>query len=164
MHFLVLHNTKPVISKFARSLATFDQKAFSFKGVPRYTTDKGNTVYDIRSLLQQVDTIKYDGIIACIKGDALGSVWGIHNGVKIGSKKFSILQVEHHQGLYREYSGVFGMAELKATRKKTPYLQSEMTFDHELIHAICYQRGTPDLLHAMIKFKMYDNYKQIFTK
>jgi hypothetical protein len=164
MRYLVLHNTTPVISDFARSLADFDLIKCDFDKAPRYKRDDGNKVIDVRWLFQQLDTVKYDGVIAVLNGNALSGIWGCHNKEKIGDKKISVLQVEHHKRLYREYVGAIGFAKLEPTRKKTPYYQPEYTFDHELIHSITYLTGRPDLLHIYVKCRAYDLYKNSFIK
>lgn len=164
MKYLVLYNTTPVISQFAQSVADFDLTKCDFSKVPKFTRDDGNKVFDVRWLFQQLDTVKYDGVIAVVKGNALGGIWGCHNKERTGNKKISVMQVEHHRNLYREYVGALGFAKMEETKKKTPYYQPEYTFDHELIHSLAYLQGKQDLLHLYVKFKAYDIYKNSFIK
>jgi len=162
MRFLVLYEVEPVISKWAKARADFDLQKFNFRKAPFFVRDDGNKVLDIKYLLQQVDTFKYDGVIAVVKGNKLSGIWGCHNKVSLGDKRFSVVQVEFHKKLYREYVGVFGAAKLEPTKKKTPYYQPEYTFDHELKHAFAWLWNLSDLLHPYVRFKLYDMYKNNF--
>lgn len=102
MRFLVLYNKKPNISEWANARFDFDLKKTSFKNAPRYIQDDGDDVIDAKWLVEKCDTIKYDGVIAYVKGDVLKGVWGTHIKFKLGDKRFSVIQTEHHDDLYRK--------------------------------------------------------------
>ena len=160
--FLVLHNVEPDISDWCKSQCDFDLQEFDFSKAPMFKRDDGDVVMDIKYLLQQVDTFRYDGVIAVVKGNKLKGIFGVHNGITIGDKRFSIIQSEHQEGVYRELVGIVGNASMKATKKKTDYPQPKYTFEHELLHALAWLRKKRDWLHMYIKIKMYESYKNLF--
>jgi N-acetylmuramoyl-L-alanine amidase len=164
MKFVVLYNTQPVISAWAHARFDFDLRSFDFSDAPKIVRPDGDIVIDPAWLSQQVDTVKYDGVVACVEGDVLIGNWGNHKGLFLNGKRFSVLQVEVHEGIYREYTGVFGMAKMSATKKVTEYPQAEYTFDHEMIHAYKYLQGELDLLHINVRFRRYDFYKNSIPK
>ena len=159
MRYLVLYNeVKPTISDWANLRFDFDLKKKDFKKAPRFIQSDGDDVIDAKWLITNVDTDYYDGVIAYVKGNVLKGVWGTHTRMKLGDKKFSVIQCEHHDKLYREYKGALGFAKMVSTRKKTKYPQPEYTFNHELVHSYKYLKGEPDYLHLAIQFKNYNNY------
>jgi len=158
MRFLVLYNKKPNISEWANNRFDFDFKRISFDNAPRYIQSDGDDVIDAKWLVAKCDTSKYDGVIAYVKGDVLKGVWGTHIKFKLGDKRFSVIQAEHHDDLYRKPKGVPGFIKMVSTKEETPYPQAEYTFNHELVHAYKYLKGENDLLHTYIKFGKYDEY------
>ena len=161
MKFIVLHNVTPVISDWAKARFYFDYQTFDFSDAPKITQSDGDIVIDPLWLSKQVDTAKYDGVVACVEGDVLIGNWGNHKGLFIKGKRFSVVQAEVHKGLYREYSGIVGFAKMVSTKKVTDYPQAEYTFDHEMIHADRFIRGQLDLLHIYVRMKRYDDYKNV---
>lgn len=160
--YLILHNITPSVSDWAQSVALFDFQECNFDDAPIYVRNDGDKVIDVRWLLQKVDTIKYDGVIAYVEGEKLKGIWGNHKKETIAGKRFSVIQVEHHEDLYRKYSGIIGYATMKSTKEVTEYPQAEYTFDHELIHSLCWLRGITDWLHINVKIKRYKEYRDSF--
>lgn len=160
MKYLVLYNTKkPTIPEWAAKRFEFDFEKRSFANAPRYIQDDGDDVIDAEWIFKGCDFPKYDGIIAVVSGDALKGVWGTHVPFKFGGKLFSVIEVEYHEGLYREPKGIPGTIKMVSTRKKTAYPQFDYTFNHELIHSYKYINGQQDLLHFNILMGRYDKYR-----
>ncbi len=162
MNFKVLYDKdyikKRLPTEWSLQFDDFDFEKISFKDVPMFKDDGGNFIIDIRWALSKLDTIKYDGIILCPDGDKLKGVWGKHNGLWIGNKKISIIQVECQENIYRDWEkdGLFW--KLEKSKKKTEYPQIEYTFNHELCHAHSWLENQKDLLHLFVKTKQYNYY------
>src|SRR5688572_22484366 len=129
MRFLLLYDSRlkksdVQLSDWAKARASFTLKSCSFTKAPTYTQPDGDTAIDPVWLTTKGK--EYDGIIAYLKGDMLKGMRGTH--IK---RKPSIVQTEHHKGIYMEYVDGF----FKETKKKTPYPQPEYTLDHELTHS-----------------------------
>jgi len=158
MKYLVLWNDTKPSTDWSNARFDFDYKKHSFKDAPMFVQDDGDLVFDAKWLIEKVDTNKYDGVIAYVKGDALKGVWGTHTKMQLGDKRFSVIQCEQHAKKFRKPEGILGNIKMVSTRKKTAYPQSEYTFNHELVHSYKYLKGLYDLLHLHIKFGNYDTY------
>lgn len=156
MKYLLLYDSRlkksdVMLSDWAKARATFTLKSCSFTKAPTYIQPDGDTAIDPVWLTAK--GTGYDGIVAYTKGDMLKGMWGTH--IK---RKPSIVQTEHHKGLYREYKdGIF-----KEAKKKTLYPQPEYTLDHELMHSFNWLWGRTDTLHAEVLAGRYDTYKASF--
>jgi len=159
--FLVLYDQEwirreiptPTSSKFC--VLVF--RKVCFKAAPMQVTKAGTKIAD-SWLMEQVNPMLFDGVAAVMNGNRLKGRHGVHIKQMSSLGRFSIMQVEAHQNVYRVWKQLAdGTWKLNATNRKTKgaYVQVQYTFEHEIGHAIKYLRNETDDLHSYVAKKQY---------